>query len=60
MASVARKKIGQIYDILPQFNCGLCGYDNCSEFATAVAEAKAAPRAWYIHQLPVSTYTSDH
>ena len=60
MARVDREKIRQIYIILPQFNCGLCGYDNCGQFAKAAAETKAAARAWYIHQLPGITYASDY
>ncbi len=36
-------KIRQIYDTLPQLNCGLCGFDNCGKFAKAVAEGRASP-----------------
>jgi len=43
MAVANKDKIRQIYDVLPQLNCGLCGYDNCGQFAVAVAEEKASP-----------------
>ena len=38
-----KDKTRQIYDILPQLNCGLCGYENCGKFAKAVAEGRAFP-----------------
>jgi hypothetical protein len=38
-----KEKIKQIYDALPQLNCGLCGYGNCGQFAKAVAEGMASP-----------------
>ncbi len=38
-----KDKIKQIYDVLPQLNCGLCGYGNCGQFAKAVAEGMASP-----------------
>jgi Na+-translocating ferredoxin:NAD+ oxidoreductase RNF subunit RnfB len=38
MAISNKDKLKQIYDILPQLNCGLCGYDNCGQFAKAVSE----------------------
>jgi len=41
---VANKdKIRKIYAALPKLNCGLCGYDNCGQFALAVAEEKVSP-----------------
>jgi Na+-translocating ferredoxin:NAD+ oxidoreductase RNF subunit RnfB len=40
----ARKEnIKKILELLPKRNCGLCGYDNCGQFAKAVAEKKASP-----------------
>jgi len=43
VAATNKDKIRQIYDILPHSNCGLCGYDNCGQFAKAVAEGSASP-----------------
>ncbi len=34
-------KIEEIEKVLPQANCGACGYPGCSAFAQAVAEGKA-------------------
>jgi hypothetical protein len=40
----ARKEnIKKIHDLLPKRNCGLCGYDNCGQFARAVAEKRVSP-----------------
>jgi Na+-translocating ferredoxin:NAD+ oxidoreductase RNF subunit RnfB len=42
--TIARKEnIKRIYESLPKRNCGLCGYDNCGQFAKAVAEKRASP-----------------
>jgi uncharacterized Fe-S cluster-containing protein len=42
--TIARKdNIKKIYELLPKLNCGLCGYDNCGQFARAVAEGRASP-----------------
>ena len=38
-----KEKIKQIYDVLPQLNCGFCGYGSCGQFAKAVAEGMASP-----------------
>lgn len=38
-----KDKIKQIYSTLPQLNCGLCGFDNCGQFARAVAEGRISP-----------------
>jgi hypothetical protein len=38
-----KEKVKQIYDALPQLNCGFCGYGNCGQFAKAVAEGVASP-----------------
>ena len=43
MAVSSKEKIGGIYEVLPKLNCGLCGYDNCGQFARAVAEGRASP-----------------
>ena len=36
-------RISKILDVLPNANCGACGYPGCSGFAKAVAEGKADP-----------------
>jgi len=36
-------RIEKIVDVLPNANCGACGYPGCSAFAKAVAEGKADP-----------------
>jgi Na+-translocating ferredoxin:NAD+ oxidoreductase RNF subunit RnfB len=41
--SARKENIKKIYELLPQRNCGLCGYDNCGQFAKAVAEKTASP-----------------
>ncbi|MBW2002836.1 MAG: hypothetical protein JRI30_10040 [Deltaproteobacteria bacterium] len=38
-----KDNIRTIYELLPHINCGLCGYDNCGQFAKAVAEGRASP-----------------
>jgi hypothetical protein len=38
-----KDKIKQIYETLPQLNCGLCGFEGCGQFAKAVAEGRASP-----------------
>ena len=38
-----KERIRQIYDVLPQLNCGFCGYGNCGQFAKAVAKGTASP-----------------
>ena len=38
-----KEKIKRIYETLPQLNCGLCGFENCGQFAKAVAEGRASP-----------------
>jgi hypothetical protein len=40
---VDKDTIRQIYEALPQLNCGFCGFDNCGKFAKAVAEGRASP-----------------
>jgi len=39
----SKKKIKEIYEVLPKLNCGFCGFGNCGQFARAVAEGKASP-----------------
>ena len=40
---IARKDtIKKIYKLLPKRNCSLCGYDDCGQFAKAVAEKRAS------------------
>lgn len=36
-------RIGKIQNVLPNANCGACGFPGCSAFAKAVAEGKAEP-----------------
>ncbi|HEX3020285.1 MAG TPA: RnfABCDGE type electron transport complex subunit B [Chitinispirillaceae bacterium] len=38
-------RIPKILEILPNANCGACGYPGCSGFAKAVAEGKASPNS---------------
>jgi hypothetical protein len=38
-----KDKVKQIYDVLPQLNCGQCGFEGCGQFAKAVAESRASP-----------------
>jgi len=38
-----KDKIKDIYETLPQLNCGLCGFEGCGQFAKAVAEGRALP-----------------
>lgn len=38
-----KDNIKKIYELLPHINCGLCGYENCGQFAKAVAEGNASP-----------------
>jgi len=40
-----KEKVKKIVKVLPELNCGKCGFDNCGKFARAVAEEKA-PRLW--------------
>ncbi len=35
--------VEKINSILPQANCGLCGYPGCLQYAKAVAQGKAPP-----------------
>ena len=35
--------IGAIYELLPQLNCGFCGFGTCGQFAKAVAEGRTSP-----------------
>lgn len=43
MTNTRAQNIKKIYELLPKLNCGLCGYDNCGQFAKAVAEKIASP-----------------
>jgi len=43
MASSDKEKIRKIYEVLPQLNCGFCGFGNCGQFARAVVEGRASP-----------------
>jgi hypothetical protein len=43
VATARKENIKKIHELLPKRNCGLCGYDNCGQFAKAVAEKKASP-----------------
>jgi Na+-translocating ferredoxin:NAD+ oxidoreductase RNF subunit RnfB len=43
MADSHKEKIKEIYKALPKMDCGLCGFQNCGQFARAVAEGRASP-----------------
>jgi Na+-translocating ferredoxin:NAD+ oxidoreductase RNF subunit RnfB len=43
MADSNKEKIKEIYKALPKMDCGLCGFQNCGQFARAVAEGRASP-----------------
>jgi Na+-translocating ferredoxin:NAD+ oxidoreductase RNF subunit RnfB len=43
MADVRKESVKKIHELLPKRNCSLCGYDNCGQFAKAVAENRASP-----------------
>jgi Na+-translocating ferredoxin:NAD+ oxidoreductase RNF subunit RnfB len=43
MAVASKEKIREIYEVLPKFDCGLCGFGNCGQFARAVTEGRASP-----------------
>ena len=49
-----KEKIKQIYEVLPQLNCGLCGFEGCGQFAKAAAEGRASP--FGCRQDPLSGY----
>ena len=36
-----REKTKKIVKVLPELNCGKCGFDSCGKFAKAVAEQRA-------------------
>jgi len=38
-----KDKARKIVALLPKKNCGKCGYNNCGEFAIALAGGKASP-----------------
>ena len=38
----AKEKIKEIYETLPELNCGLYGFEGCGQFAKAVAEGRAS------------------
>ena len=38
-----KEQIRQIYEVLPKLNCVFCGFENCGQFARAVAEGRASP-----------------
>lgn len=45
-AGIAQDKLQRmrgIIKVLPKFNCGLCGFGNCGNYARALVEGKAAP-----------------
>jgi len=43
VAAPNNNTIKQIYDLLPNLNCGSCGFGNCGQFAKAVTEGRASP-----------------
>ena len=38
-----KEKLRRIVALLPQINCGQCGFDSCGRFAVAVTEGRASP-----------------
>lgn len=52
-------KIEEIAEILPQVNCGACGYSGCQVFAEAVVEGKAAPDACPVGGEEVANQVAD-
>jgi len=36
-----KEKTKKIVKVLPELNCGKCGFDNCGKFAKAVSEERA-------------------
>ena len=38
-----KERIRKIYELLPNLNCGFCGFGNCGQFARAVVEGRASP-----------------
>jgi len=43
MDTGTKQRIKEIYQVLPQRDCGFCGFDGCGHFARAVAEGTASP-----------------
>jgi hypothetical protein len=43
VAGSSNEKIREIYRILPKLNCGLCGHNNCGQFALAAAKGRESP-----------------
>src|SRR5512139_372000 len=37
------EKVKKTVNLLPQENCGKCGFENCGKFAVALVEGKASP-----------------
>jgi Na+-translocating ferredoxin:NAD+ oxidoreductase RNF subunit RnfB len=54
MDTGTKQKIKEIYQALPQRDCGFCGFDGCGQFARAVAEGRASP--FGCKQNPMSGY----
>ena len=49
-----RERLRRIVALLPQLNCGHCGFDNCGRFAVAVTEGRAS--AFGCRQNPSAGY----
>jgi Na+-translocating ferredoxin:NAD+ oxidoreductase RNF subunit RnfB len=43
MDTSTKQQIKAIYQVLPQRDCGFCGFEGCGQFARAVAEGRASP-----------------
>lgn len=43
MTNTGTQNIKKIYELLPKLNCGLCGFENCGQFAKAIAKKQASP-----------------
>jgi Na+-translocating ferredoxin:NAD+ oxidoreductase RNF subunit RnfB len=54
-----KRRIKEVYSVLPHLNCGFCGYRNCGHYARMVAEGNAPPNlciggpylAWRIERI---------
>jgi Na+-translocating ferredoxin:NAD+ oxidoreductase RNF subunit RnfB len=43
VTNTGTQNIKKIYELLPKLNCGLCGFENCGQFAKAIAKKQASP-----------------
>ncbi len=52
-------KVEQVAEILPQANCGACGYSGCRAFAEAVVKGKVAPNSCPVGGLDVARQVAE-